>query len=63
MNETGRAERGGTTTTGQGVTPPTTRERVQEAPRPRIPIGDEELRRLKEVPGSPKPKKGTVQPR
>jgi hypothetical protein len=49
--EVGQAEDGGVTT-ARGRQPRRER-RVQEAPAPRIPVGEEELRRLKRL-GSPK---------
>ena len=48
------AEEGGTTTT-RGTTRTTRRQPIiEEAPRPGIPIGETELRRLKSLPGPPR---------
>jgi hypothetical protein len=47
------AEEGGTTTSRGTARASRQQPKLEEAPRPGIPVGEEELRRLKSLPGKP----------
>jgi hypothetical protein len=56
------AEAGGTTASRGTARTSRQQPKIEEAPRPGIPIGEEELRRLKSLPGKPPPNSEAYSP-